>query len=404
MPRTRDIVALSAILVAPLVATLIVTRSSHDDTATVAAEPTPVVAVVEPPRVEPAAVEPPKVETPPAPPPVEPPTPATEDKPAEPALERDPGQLMLVVDNDLVLHTGPDVAWSSGKLNIVARSARLSVSKKADLDKLPAPVRAAASSTVTVYDSDGSACVATVGAVRVDSTQTGEVYMGLEVPEGEEFDSAEPPKDRAALRKFAEETFKEPSGKLLLARQKAQNGKPCAGVWARRADLPAPAVFGRRQLGDDEAKALTAKALEVVRAQPEFAQVAAAYAERVKEYGPDAEVLAWPEFVDRYFAATRWDEVGGPRRIVSVQLHETWEGCGDYFDGSIALLFEQQGDALVRLQQPGWLYLDALMDVDRDGVLEGVTNFDLERKLVAAGPNASVFRDETMENYVGCRC
>ena len=185
MPRTRDIVALSAILVAPLVATLIVTRSSHDDTAPVAAEPTPVVAVVEPPRVEPATVEPPKVETPPAPPPVEPPTPATEDKPAEPALERDPGQLMLVVDNDLVLHTGPDVAWSSGKLNIVARSARLSVSKKADLDKLPAPVRAAASSTVTVYGSDGGACVATVGAVRVDVTQTGEAYMGLDVPEGE---------------------------------------------------------------------------------------------------------------------------------------------------------------------------------------------------------------------------
>ena len=228
--------------------------------------------------------------------------------------------------------------------------------------------------------------------------------MGLDVPEGEEFDSAEPPKDRATLRKFAADTFNEQGSKLLLARQKAQDGKPCDGVWARRADLPAPAVFGRRELAEGEAKALTAKALEVVRAQPEFSQVEAAYAERVKEYGPDAELLAWPEFVDKYFAATRWDEVGGPRRIVSVQLDETWEGCGDYFDGQIALLFEQQGDALVRLQQPGWLHLDALMDVDRDGVLEGVTSFDLERKLVAAGPNASVYRDEVTENYVGCRC
>lgn len=403
MPRTRDIVALSAILIAPLAATLILTLPSGD-AAPVAVEPT--VAVVEAPKVEPAKVEPPKVETPPPAPTPEPPAPADEAevKPFALAPERDPGQLMLVDDKDLVLHTKPGLTWSSGKVNVVARSAQLIAWQRAVLEQLPAPIRAVAGSTVTVYDGDGSACVAEVGALRVESEQTGEVYLGMEPVEGEEFDSAEPPKDRAAVRKYAEEGLKDEHSRLLLARQKAQDGKPCTGVWARRADLPAPAVFGRRELVEGDAKALTAKALEAVRAQPEYARVEAAYAERVKEYGPDAQLLPWLEFVDRYFTATRWDEVGGPRRFVSVQLDETYEGCGDYFEGTIALLFELQGDALVRLQQPGWLHLTALMDVDRDGVLEGVTSFDLGHKIEAAGPNASVLRDEYWENYVGCRC
>ena len=284
---------------------------------------------------------------------------------------------------------------------------RRAVASEADLDKLPASLRALAGATVTVYDADGSACVAEVGALRSENDQSGEVYMNIErgdIGDDEEYDSAEPPKDRAAVRKYAEEVFSEEYGRLLVAKQKSQKGKPCAGLWARRADLPAPAVFGRRELGEAEAKALTETALASLRSQPEFAPTQAAYAERVKDYGHEASLPAWDDFVRANFTATRWDEVGGPRKIVSVELDEKLDGCGDVFEGHIELLFEQQGDTLVRLPQTSWRNLVALMDLDRDGVLEGVTNYDLVHTITAVGPTSGLYADEYSIDYVGCRC
>lgn len=411
MPRTRDLVALSAILIAPLAATLVLMRGAGE-----APAPAQASTIVEPPAAapvvvaQPAAVEPPTaVEIPPTvepPPAVEPPTTpgvVVEAVAEPPAPAHDPAQIMLLKDKDLVLHTQPDPTWSTGRLSIIAKPGQLTVSRKADLKALPPSLRALADATVTVYDTDGSACVAAVGPLRAEQDESGDVYMDLAGDDDGNFDAFEPPADKAALRKHAEESFQDP-GQLLLARQKNQKGKPCPGVWARRADLPAPAVYGRRELAEADAKALTATALAAVRAQPEFPTIEAAYAARVAEYGADAGLPPWDEFVTANFTATRWDEVGGPRKIVSIELEEKLDGCGDVFDGHIALLFEQQGDALVRLPQTSWLNLVALMDLDRDGVLEGVTNYDLTHTVVSTGPSASVYADAYSDNYVGCRC
>ncbi|MCA9635591.1 MAG: hypothetical protein KC420_06120, partial [Myxococcales bacterium] len=178
----------------------------------------------------------------------------------------------------------------------------------------------------------------------------------------------------------------------------------CKGLWARRSDLPAPAVFGLRALDDEEDAALVARALELVRPTPELAAMKSAYDARVVEYGDDAELPTWDAFVAANARATRWDEVGGPRRVVSFELYERPEECGDYFSEHVALLFEERGGALVRLDQPGWLGLEALMDLDRDGILEGIRREDLTTMVVAEGPNAAAFRDEFMIDYMGCRC
>lgn len=410
MPRTRDVTALSAILLAPLAA-LLIAHPTHEPTEPVAAEapitaPAPTVAPAQPAPV--AAPEPPAPIAAPEPPAAAAPT-EPEPEPQLPATSRDPGQVMLLHNNALVLHTAPDPTWSSGKLSVTARSAQLIAARKAQPDRLPEPVRAVLGATISVFAADGSACVANAGAPRVEYEQLGEVYMDMSEDElcGEDgCDTTEPPKNRAAIRKYAEEHFADNhASALLLARQTNQAGKPCTGLWARRADLPAPAVFGSRPLAEDDARALAARVLEVVRAQPEFAGVEAAYAARLADYGPDAGLPSWDEFVTHNLRAARWDEVGGPRRLVTVELHEWPEGCGDFFEPSIFLMLEERDGALVRLAQPSWSGLTAVMDLDRDGVFEAVREDSYGGyALVAAGPTAEAYRDEFMIDYLGCRC
>lgn len=391
MPRTRDVVALSAILIAPLAVTLALALQPGEDpvgAASTASAP-----------IETPASEPPTPETPASEPPSAP-TPA----PTVSAPTRDSGQIILLRDQDLVLHSHPELAWSSGEVSVVARTGELIVSQSVDPGALPEPIRALAGAMVTIYGDDGSACVAEIGPMRAEHLQTGEVYMDMAPEDDHDFDTLDPPKDRVALRKHAEERFRGDNVRLLLARQENRAGEACQGIWARRADLPAPAVFGRRELSEADQEELVRRALEVVRAQPEFPAVEADYARRVAEYGADSGLAPWPEFVAQNFRAVRWDEVGGPRRIVSIELAELPEGCGDFFESKIHLLLEQEGDALVRLPQASWPSIAALMDLDRDGVLEAVTHFDLVHEVVAAGPTAEAFIDKYWDDYVGCRC
>jgi hypothetical protein len=403
MPKRRDLVVLSAILTAPLAATLIAQTvcergdsSSAELAVEVAPHPAPVV-IPEPPAPPPAA----------EPAPIPAPAPAPEPAPAgEPT--RDPSQFMLMHDDALVLHTHAELAWSSGKIGTRAGPGEFIAWRPAVADELPAPARALADATVTVYDVDGSACVATVGALRVQIERTGDVF---EVPEdahdADLRSPYEPPTDRAVLRAMGRDAFTGAGeDALLLARQRNHAGRPCTGLWARRSDLPAPAVFGRHDLAEDEEAELEADALALVRTLPEFARVRDAYAERVAEVDPEygAEVPSWDTFVDGNFRVVRWDEVGGPRRLVSVELRETPESCGDWFDEGLALIFEQQGDRLV-VRQTGWYDLAALTDLERDGTFEGLVTGDFGvRRLEATGPNAAAVRDEFSIPFWGCPC
>lgn len=411
MSKRRDLAVLSAILTAPLAATLIAPSffASPEVPAEVVLlapiEPAPAPLPVAAPTPEPVPAPAPVVA--PAPAPVVAPEP--EPSPAgEPT--RDPSQFMLMHDDALVLHTAADRAWSSGKIGTRAGPGEFTAWRGADLDKLPEPARALAGATVTIYDVDGSACVAEVGALRVQIERTGDVFpVPAEDPSGDDFGFSgyEPPTDRSVLRTMGRDAFAETApDALLLARQRNQAGRPCSGLWARRSDLPAPAVFGRRDLAECEERIATADALAVVETLPKYAEVRDAYARRLRDYGTEyaAEAPSWQQFVDTNFRVACWDEVGGPRKLVSVELRETPEGCGDWFDDGLALILEQQGEQLV-VRQDGFYDLTALADLDRDGTFEGLVTGDFgTRRLEATGPNAATFRDAFSIDFFGCPC
>lgn len=398
MARTRDLVALSAILVAPLAAILVSQAlPSLDAPAPASSEPL-------------AALAPPTPAPTPAPATVEPSTPvAPVVAAAEPTAAPVPppaglGHAMLVRKDALVLHTHADLRWASGRPVIKAEPSHLLATRSVRWDSLPERLRGLQDATMVVHAADGGTCVADVDAPRLHLEQIGDVFHSMDDDGHESF---EPPADKAVLRDMVKQLFAEEDDLLLLARQRAADGRPCEGLWARRADLPPATVFGRRGASEAEAAALKAEVAAVVRAQPEFTALTGEYAEYLAPMDAErrADLPAWDEFVATNLRTTAWHEIGGSRQIVSVELQLVDRmACSDDFGGSLALLLERRDGQLVRFDQPGWLGLTALMDLEGDGVLEAVTDDGFETVLRTHDPNGAELRDAYSVPYVGCPC
>ncbi|WP_434421779.1 hypothetical protein [Nannocystis pusilla] len=399
MARTRDLVALSAILVAPLAAILVSQALPSLDAPAPSAEPLATLEPVAPaPTPVPALVEPPAPVAPVVAPAAAEPT-AT---PVLPPAGADMGQAMLVRKDALVLDTHADLRWASGRPVIKAEASHLLATRSVRWDSLPERLRSLEDATMVVHAADGSTCVAGVDAPRLHLEQIGDVFHSMDDDGHESF---EPPADKAVLRDMVKQLFAEEDDLLLLARQRAADGRSCEGLWARRADLPPATVFGRR--GASEAAALKTEVTAVVRAQPEFTGLAGEYAEYLAPMDTErrAELPSWDEFFAANLRTIAWHEIGGARQLVSVELQLVDRmACSDEFGGSLALLLERRDGKLVRLDQPGWLGLTALMDLEGDGVLEAVTDDGFETVLRTHGPDGDEFRDAYSVPYVGCPC
>lgn len=401
MARTRDLVALSAILVAPLAAILVSQALLPAEPESVPApvtEPAPVVAPAPAPSPAPEPVVASAPEVTPAP------VTAPEPPVAAPTSGRDPAEAMLLYKDALVLDTHADIAWASGRAAITAEHSHLLATRSVRWDRLPAPVRGLEGATVVVYDSDGSTCITTVDAARLHLERSGDIYGEFA---DESHESWLPPTSKSAVRDLVKSMFAAADDLLLLGAQASEDGRACEGLWARRADLPAPIVFGRRTPPEAERDALSEEALAVVRAQPEFVALAAEHARHVEQLdaGSRDDEPDWDTFVATNFRVELWHELGGPRRYVSVELRlRDPMPCSDDFVGSLALLLEQRGDRLVRVDQESWYDLAALMDLDRDGVLEGVSRDGDHTALRADDRSAASVRDEFFIPFIGCPC
>lgn len=402
MARTRDLVALSAILIAPLAAILVsqaLPSLAVDGTEPAPTRPQPLAApiVTAPPAVAPIASEPA--------------CPAPEAAPGEPLSQPSLpaaaglfGDALLVRKESLVLHTAAERRWASGRPVITAEPGHLLATRAVHWDSLPEDLRGLEDATMVVHAADGSTCVAAVGEPRLHLEQIGDVFHSMDEDGIESF---EPPADKRVLRDMVKRLFAETDDLLLLARQRGASGLSCDGLWARRADLPPAVVFGRRSLDDADAAALTAEAAPVVRAQPEFAALAGEYAEYLAPMDTErrADLPAWDAFVAANLRTEAWREIGGSRQIVSVQLQLLDRmACSDEFGGTLALLLERRDGELVRMVQPGWLGLSALMDLEGDGVLEAVTDDGFETVLHTHASDGADLRDAYSVPYVGCPC
>lgn len=406
MPRTREVVVLSAILTAPLAALLVTSWET--------APPPPVQeAMLEapPPAEEVAALEL-VVEPAPEPAPAEVSAEVSaEVTAAPPAPEvppaRDPSQFMLMHGPDLVVSSATEPTWSAGKLRWKLEPWRLIVSQRVTPERLPDPLRALMGARVTVYGADGGACVTDVGAMRVQYEEEGEIVSDYGLDEGGDGEAPGQPSAQAIAALAKQEFGLGKMDRHLLARQRRADGRACEGVWARRSDLPAPAVFGARHLDEPEARALATSVLAALRQQPEFGALERKYAAYLREYSDDLEdPRSWSDLVADTVVARRWDEVGGPRRIVTVEVGPAPEACSGAFGERAAVFFEERAGTLERLPQEGWLDLVAVMDIDRDGTLEVVTHGDdyTRRQSLAAGPNAAIFTDALTIPFLGCPC
>lgn len=270
------------------------------------------------------------------------------------------GAAMLMYEHQLVLATGPDLTWSKGQLRDHRIEWGVAVSKRVDATRLPEPLRALADARVAVYAADGSACIAAIkpDALTIYGRQDGEYLY----PEGDNDDIT--PAQRQTVR---DEVFAE--AQLLRARLH-RDGARCEGVWARAAALPAPAVF---TASDDEDPALRARVHTMLAPTPRIEAIARAYRHHNDESGADEEP-AWPVYLRDNLHVTRWDEIGGTRTFLNVVVGDGGEPCSSLFSEQVALLFSLDGDRLTLLDQPGFVGPVAIMDLERDGWLEAVTN------------------------------
>lgn len=323
--------------------------------------PAPVV-IVEPAACpEPAASCPEPVAVCTEPPPAAAPEPASEPAPSTPIAPPNPaGAGMLIFDHQLVLTTGPDLTWSKGQLRDHPIEWGVAVSKRVDPARLPAPLRALADARIVVYAADGSSCTASTrpDALAIYGRQDGE----LAYPEDENEELT--PAQRLAVR---QDVFAE--AQLLRARLH-RDGPRCDGLWARDAALPAPAVFAASDASEGD-PALRERVLAELTSLPRIADLARAYRQHGRDSGGDQP--AWTTYLRESLQVTRWNELGGTRSYLNVIVGDGGEACSDLFSDQVATLFRVDGDALLALDQPGFLDPLAIMDLERDGQLEAVT-------------------------------
>lgn len=319
--------------------------------------------------------------------PVREPEPIPEPAP-EPTAPSLAGAGMLLHDHQLILTTTPDLTWSKGQLRNHPIGWGVAVSKRVDATRLPDPLRALADARVVVYAADGSTCTATTRAddLTIYGRQDGE----LAYPEGDS-DELTP----GQLREVREQVLRE--AQLLRARLHRDDARRCEGLWARDAALPSPTVFAAAEL-DERDRALHERLFDQVFPLAQLEPMARAYREHHAH--ADEPQPSWREYVRATLQVTRWDELGGPRSYLNVIVGDGGEPCSGLFSEQQALLFAVEGDSLRLLDQPGFLHPLAVMDLERDGLLEAVTagGTQLESNTAAAPTQRYEFP------YHGCPC
>lgn len=299
----------------------------------------------------------------------------------EPPPPVDPGAAVLLHGRQLVLATLPDMTWSTGQPTIKRHADGFTVAYDLARAVVPPGLQAQAGARFTVYAGDGSSCQAEAGTLAIHSQMDG-VFA---------FDEAAP--TRAELRETA--SAMNPEDHVVQAALRGD--RRCTGVWARRADLPAPIVFARAKVTARE----RAEVRGLLDAHPAVVALHAEYAEyHAAMPAEDAAAAGWPAFLDRTLELAAWTEIGGDRRYITAQVGSEEDGCGGFGERAAAV-FLRDGAALVAQPGPGFLDPLAVMDIDRDGVLEAVTEGgrSLESR---AEPSALTRRYEFP--YLGCGC
>lgn len=356
---TRTTAVLATILLAPLAASLAYgslfrPEAPSVEVAAEAVAPAPVVPVVAAARAPEAAGAP---EVAPALAPE-----MEEEEEEEEAAAEGPTVMtsaaLLFHDRALVAATHPDLGWGQGSLKTKGIEYGYSVRRGVDVTRVPEALRAMVGQRFVVHAADGATCVASATGLSLYGEETSQAY---------DPDEGSVP-TRAELKQLGADL-----GTHAFVVEAKLDAR-CEGVWARRADLPAPIVF--RKQADDPALAARVRAL--VEGHPRLQTIKKGYEEYLAGFSAEERAGwdTWEKIVDRHLRSSRWDELGGSRSFINVQL--TYDGgCGGpevFMDGPTTLMLSLEGEALTVLEGEGFLDPMTVMDVDSDGILEAVTH------------------------------
>ena len=175
-----------------------------------------------------------------------------------------------------------------------------------------------------------------------------------------------------------------------------------ADVWIAE---PSRNAAGIAAVTLDEAAqaALKDRVLAVIEAQPAVVDLRMAFDAYLSEYSRNNDEpaeLTWPEFLRNSLKLSRWDELGGPRQLLNVELGDGDQGCGDYFTDQVAVVFTLAGEQLQPHSDAGFIGPVAVMDLERDGHLEAVTADG--HTIETRGP--AITHQSFEFPYNGCRC
>lgn len=384
----------ATILIAPLAATIgyfALTPASTPAPA-IPEPPAPIVATPAVPPVAPPVAPPaPVIAAPIVTEPVAPPAP-TAPAPA-PTIVSGPGDAVIVYEHQLALSTDGELEWTVGEARSNSPTGS-AASKAVDTALLPDPLKPLVGAAFNLYSADGGQCTANTGAFSL--------YGRLDrEPEYTDADGNSRPPTPAELQTMPASVIEFAS--LLLAG--LADDATCDGVWARRADFTPPTVFGLVALDEASRAALQPKLLALLDAHPDIAGLRNAYKtfrrDKIKEnkesaaydkahpdeVNPEAAPRqtppAWDEFLRTSLTLTRWDEVGGSRKLLNVVVGRDGDMCEVFVDKA-AVIFTLEGDGPQTMPGPGFLGPRAIMDVERDGKLEAVVSHG---KLETRGPN-----------------
>lgn len=373
MPRTHRTSFYAALLLTPLVVSLgyLAVLSQPVETVVVPAQPCAEAVVVEAEAVvvEPVAAEVPVVAEVPV---------------AQPVIGdtlADPGAAMLLVDGELVVPGAVDAAWYVGKPRVVAEGDGFTLRGKLAGERLPAELGAVVGGRYTLYAGDGSSCVVEASGLSAFARVDG-VFQDWDSRPG-----------RDELQRAVDEM--DVDVPRVLARFSGPRG--CTGVWARRSELPAPVVYARAS----EDAGLTAQVLAKVvgeQAVVDLQGAREAYLEGMESEQLELEG-SWERFVAAHLRVNRWDELGGARSVVTVELGDDSGGCGGFQD-EVTLIYALVDGALVLQEDAGFHHPIAVMDIDRDGHLEAVTAHGQQLETRGEG---SLAREASFPDY-GCPC
>lgn len=294
----------------------------------------------------------------------------------------DPGAAMLLVDGELVVPGAVDAAWYVGKPRVVAEGDGFTLRSKLAGERLPAELGAVVGGRYTLYAGDGSSCVVEASGLSAFARVDG-VFQDWDSRPG-----------RDELQRAVDEM--DVDVPRVLARFSGPRG--CTGVWARRSELPAPVVYARAS----EDAGLTAQVLAKVVGEQAVVDLQGAreeYLEGMESEQVELEGGGWGQFVAAHLRVNRWDELGGARSVVTVELGDDSGGCGGFQD-EVTLIYALVDGALVLQEDAGFHHPLAVMDIDRDGHLEAVTAHG--QRLETRG-EGSLAREASFPDY-GCPC